>query len=321
MQRLKFVLGAALGLSPYAALLLLSGPQQMFNNLFLYPVILCGPARRLPLFGAEPFLVQIFFGMVLAAMANIVGGSLTVRARPEERRSRALLALALLGAGALPQAWQRLDIYHLLFVAFLVMGILPLTLFSIVSRQIGKRSPIWFALGATLIAATFVSVVAPMVPRIALIWFREGLRTTPSSNEFVYRGRRSFPGPPGKVESVRLMLDTLDRLSEPGERLFVGPGDLRRTNYCDTFIYHLMPKLQPATYFLEMNPRSANRPGSRLASDVMSADWLVLNHDWDHASEPNRSTEYGSAEAANVVKDRFRFSGRYGSYGLFQRKR
>src|SRR5438552_13682126 len=35
----------------------------------------------------------------------------------------------------------------------------------------------------------------------------------------------------------------------PGTTLFVGPLDLRRTNYNDTFIYHLMLQLRPATYF------------------------------------------------------------------------
>ena len=34
-----------------------------------------------------------------------------------------------------------------------------------------------------------------------------------------------------------------------GERLLVGPSDLRRTWYSDAFFYYLFPELTPATYF------------------------------------------------------------------------
>jgi hypothetical protein len=50
------------------------------------------------------------------------------------------------------------------------------------------------------------------------------------------------------------LLDRIERIAAPGDRLFVGPADLRRTNYNDTFLYHLLPQLRAATYFLEMNP-------------------------------------------------------------------
>jgi hypothetical protein len=321
-QRLRFALGATIGLIPFAVLLLLSGPEQLFNNIFLYPVLYSGPARRLPLFSAEPFAVRIFCALILIAIANVIVWFLAVRAHPQEWRNRALLAVALLGAGVVPQAWQRLDFYHSMFVAFLVLGLFPLTLFSIASRRTEHRASIWFALGATIIAATFIFAIAPLVPQLALTWFREGVQTTPAGVEFVHQGPRSFPVySQERVVAIGRMLDEIERLSKPGERLFVGPGDLRRTNYCDTFIYHLLPKLRPATYFLEMNPLSANRPGSRLASDIMSADWLVLNHEWDFTDEPNRSTEYGSAAPVNVVMERFQLAGQYGSFALFRRRR
>ena len=321
-QRLRFALGAVIGLAPYPALLLLSGFEQMFNNLFLYPVILSGPARRLPLFSAEPFVVRMFFALILTAAANIVVWFLAVRADPKEARNRALLALALLGAGVIPQAWQRADFYHVSFVAFLVFGILPLTVFSAVSKRIGHRAQIWCASGATLLVAACMGMMAPILPEFAVLCFSQALQTKPQGSEFVHHGQRSFPVfSPERVVAVGRMLDEIERQSKPGERLFVGPGDLRRTNYCDTFIYHLLPKLRPATYFLEMNPLSANRPGSRLASDIRSADWLVLNHEWDFGEEPNRSKEYGSAEPTDVVKEQFQFAGRYGAFGLFRRKR
>ena len=116
------------------------------------------------------------------------------------------------------------------------------------------------------------------------------------------------------------MLNQLDRMATPGQRLFVGPADLRRTNYNDTFIYYLMPQLHPATYFLEMNPLSANRPHSRLAADVATADWLILDHRWDVWKEPNESVKYGSDAPTQVVINQFQMCGQFGNYGLFRRR-
>jgi hypothetical protein len=320
-HRWQFALGAGVGLIPFAALFVLAGPEQFFNNIFLYPVVLSGPGRRIPLFSAEPTWVHLFYAMVAAVLANIIAAILAVRAHPAGRREKVLLALALLGAGVMPQAWQRLDIAHVLFVAFLVIGILPISLYALLARRSEKNQEHpWLALGSTALVLLLLAASTPSLFIAAVSGFRVALQTSPVGSAFIERGSRSFPvGPPERVASIGRMLDEIERLSKPGERLFVGPGDLRRTNYCDTFIYHLLPTLRPATYFLEMNPLSANRPGSRLAADVASADWLVLNRQWDVANEPNRSVEFGPPEAANVVRDRFQMQGIYGSFAIFRR--
>lgn len=106
----------------------------------------------------------------------------------------------------------------------------------------------------------------------------------------------------------------------PGQRLFVGPADLRRTNYNDTFIYYMLPHLQPATYFLEMNPGSANRPDSSLATDIASADWLVLNREFDRWDESNGSPKSASHAPIRVVQRQFELCGRFGSRDLYRRR-
>lgn len=320
--RWKFLLGLVIGLLPFAIVILVSGVEQVFNNIFLYPVVRSGPARRIPFALAEPLIGRLFFAMALAAVVNIVAGIRAVRAHSSGRRERVLLAFALFGTGVMPQAWQRLDLGHLLFVAFLIIGLLPLSLFSFAVRRGEKRREGWLALGSASIVTVLVIAVAPNLMKMDLSAFAEALRTSPAGSLFVQRGPRSFPvGPPERVVSIGRMLDNLERLSKPGERLFVGPGNLRQTTYNDTFIYHLVPSLRPATYFLEMNPRSANRPGSRLASDVLSADWLVLNGEWGITDESNRATESSSTEAADIVRDHFQIVGEYGSFSLLRRKR
>jgi hypothetical protein len=122
------------------------------------------------------------------------------------------------------------------------------------------------------------------------------------------------------LRATGALLDRLQQLAIPGDRLFVGPADLRRTNYNDTFLYHMLPQLRPATYFLEMNPGSANRSNSRLASDIRTADWLILNRAYDDWREENSSGRNGSDEPNLVVRTEFTLSGEFGDYLLYRRK-
>jgi hypothetical protein len=82
----------------------------------------------------------------------------------------------------------------------------------------------------------------------------------------------------------------------------------------DTSIYFLAPGLQPGSFFLEMNPGTANRPGSGLAGEVARADFLVLTR-YDQREEANASS--GSAEPKQGVARDFVFS-LYDQYQLFK---
>jgi hypothetical protein len=96
-----------------------------------------------------------------------------------------------------------------------------------------------------------------------------------------------------------------------GQRLFVGPIDLRRTPYSDAFFYFLYPELVPATYYIEMDPFDS-KPGSKLAGDVRSADWLILSGVWANWDEPNDSRRYGSDLPNEIVRAQFCQVGSYG---------
>ena len=85
----------------------------------------------------------------------------------------------------------------------------------------------------------------------------------------------------------------------------MGPADLSRTNYGDTFLYFLLPDLVPASRHLEMNPGLANRHGGGLAASLASADLLVLTDRFDGWAEPNNSTRPGDPTPGAVVDERF----------------
>jgi hypothetical protein len=101
------------------------------------------------------------------------------------------------------------------------------------------------------------------------------------------------------------LLPEVERVSDPGDRLFVGPRDLRQTPYSDAYLYYLLPDLTPATRFIEMDPGVADAEGSGLAEDLASADVVVLSRVWDAWAEPNDSRKVGSDEPVRVLEEQF----------------
>ncbi|HEY2139226.1 MAG TPA: hypothetical protein VGH00_04040, partial [Chthoniobacterales bacterium] len=210
-QQAKFGIGVIIGLSPLAVISYAAGPVQLFNNLFLYPVTLSAPARRLALLTAEPTLLRLFFAQLAAAIVNIVAAVLAVKARPSGRRERAFLALAILGAGIIPQAWQRLDLTHLFFVVFLIIGLLPLSIYFLAARKSENRRRRWLVLASAAAVVFFLAALAPSLPTSDFALFGEALRTSLAGSVSVQRGSRSFPvGSPQQVVEVGRMLDTLE---------------------------------------------------------------------------------------------------------------
>ena len=63
----------------------------------------------------------------------------------------------------------------------------------------------------------------------------------------------------------------------------------------------MLPELDPATHYIEMDPGVANAEGSGLADDLASADIAILSSIWDDWDEPNDSRDIGSAEAERVL--------------------
>jgi hypothetical protein len=67
----------------------------------------------------------------------------------------------------------------------------------------------------------------------------------------------------------------------------------------------MFPELEPATYYIEMDPGLADAEGSSLAADVASADWVILTGFWNGWREPNTSMEYGSDAPNQVLATQF----------------
>jgi DNA-binding transcriptional LysR family regulator len=127
-------------------------------------------------------------------------------------------------------------------------------------------------------------------------------------------GRTFYYGRQDVADAANAMLHEVPKVAKPGDRLFVGTSDLRKTPVSDAYLYYLLPKYPPATYYIEMDPGVANAKGSRLASDLRTADLAILSGIWLDWNEPNDSRKLGSDAPNRVLARDFCLVGSYGTY-------
>ncbi len=350
-SRVPVLLAAAVGLVPMWVQLVLAGPADSFRGMFVDPVFhlragrelprppswghldggLQAVAEEIPPWWKFPHLTAshtlfIWFFLMLAVAVGLLVLAIWLRRhdRPPSGRSTALLAVGLVSLGILPQGLQRPDSAHLLWVTCVPFPFLVPATIEVVRHwrpRIALRRAV-VAGGAVALAVTFC-FTSLFTFRYYLLHTRVGLDQVPRAFKVQRDDRYFYLGDFRAYEGVQAAVDELGRLSKPGDRLLVGPSDLRRTWYSDVFIYWLFPELDPATYYIEMDPGLANKPGSSLAADVDSADFVILTGLWDGWMEPNSSMDFGSDAPNQVLRDHFCVVGNYtdGQAVLYRRCR
>ena len=267
----------------------LTGPQQIFTWFFLLP------------------LVTLFIVAV---------GIWSVRRDRTDWRARVLLVGGLLGLGLMPQALQRADTTHFAWVSCVPFAFLPAAL-----AELGLHQPVAFVRKQ---AGAVAAVLTLLIPLLVIPYFTSRTyvdlvkQSRPGHEVFGYpvrySGRTFYLGAKDIAPVVQRMLDEVGPQTKPGQRLFVGTADLRKTPYSDAYLYYLLPKLTPGTRYIEMDPGMANAKGSGLAHEVATSDWLILSHIWDAWSEPNSSREFGPNGPNLEVKRHFCAVGSYAPY-------
>jgi hypothetical protein len=321
--------GFAAGLVPWVVHLAMAGPGAVFHGLVVDPLQLrAGNALPVPpptdrVAGFIEFFINLgspywpfakagyatqlriwFFLTILAVVLVVAVGAVAVR-RSGTVRARLLLALGVLGAGFLPTLLQRADASHLNNLGPVVFPAAVLAL----AELAGARRRLTRGLVGAGAAAHVLLLVTALVPSWTTVTYTDDVLVSVGQRQSMgvplrHRGR-TFNVARARRGAVRATLETVERVSRPGDRLFVGPRDLRRTPYNDTFLYYLLPQLDPATRFIYMNPAVALHESDQLADDVASADVLVLSDQWSRWNEPNDSVRYGSDRANRVVRDEF----------------
>jgi hypothetical protein len=344
----RLLAGLGAGLSLYVIHLVTAGPGKVVRGMVLDPVVFLRGGRRLPIpppldhldgflqrAGAidqldwpQPALstasqLTVWFFLLFAAVALLVAvGASGLRRDRTSFRSRALLTAALFSVGLLPQAVQRVDSAHLAWVSCVPLGLLPVAVAELLRRRAPRLAPArrGVVAGAGVLLA-LVLLVPHFTARTYTDYVLQSIDVHRIAFEIDHDGRRFYYGRNDVAQAAEPLLEDADRISEPGDRLFVGPTDLRKTPYSDAYLYYMLPELTPATYFIEMDPGVANRKGSRLADDLASADVVILSSVWNDWEEPNDSRKFGPNTPNQVLERDFCLVDEYGDglYELYER--
>jgi hypothetical protein len=334
----RLLLGLAIGIAPYAIHIATAGLGNVWRGMVVDPVFHLRGGRSLPIpppwshvdgFLQRAGLLQqlhwpvpgprasqqlfLWFFLLLGVIAFLlVEGWLAVRADKASLRARTLLVVALFSLGTLPQALQRVDSAHFAWVSAVPFGMLPVALFELARRVAPRVAPRRLSLAA---GAAVLALVILVLPAFTATRYADYALQTFDVHRHSYKiehdGRVFYYGKQDRATAANMVIAAAARISRPGQRLFVGPGDLRKTPYSDAYLYYELGDLVPATYYIEMDPGVANTAHSGLDKQLASADIVILSKIWDNWSEPNDSRKVGSDKSVKVLARDFCHVGTY----------
>src|SRR5947208_2273269 len=335
----------ALGASPYAIQLATAGVGATVSGMILDPVIYLRGGRRLPIpppwdhldgflqragniqqlswpvpsFSTAQQLTTWFFFLLATVLFLLLVARWRLRQNRTAFNPRVLATVAVFSLGLMPQAIQRVDSAHFAWVGCVPIAFLPIAVTEVLRSwrpRLHVRARNVLDGGGVLV---FLFAVLP--------YFTIRTYTDYSLQSFGYhriaykiehKGRIFYYGRPEAARAANELLPVADRISKPGDRLFVGPTDLRKTPYSDAYLYYMLPDLDPATYYIEMDPGVANGSGSRLASDLRSADIAILSSVWNDWDEPNDARKFGSNRPNEILKRDFCLVDTFGRGGVYE---
>lgn len=330
--RARFLGAGAAVLSLFAVQVAMAGLDNSVRGMILDPVFHLRGGRHLPLppswhafdgfliatgdndalkwpipHIASPAELTLWFFLLLAGVALLAGVSWWLwRRRRDDLRTLTLVLVTAFSLGILPQALQRPDTTHMAWVSCVPFGFFPIALVEIVRA---RRPTLSWGRGVMYGLAPMLVILYLVIPNFMIRDYADLSAQTfdvhRKSFAIEHDGRLFYYGRPDVPQVLSEILPLANKISKPGDRLFVGTGDLRKTPYSDAFLYFMLPKLTPATYFIEMDPGVANAKGSRLAKDVASANIVILSRVWDKWVEPNDSRVFGPETPNEVLKRDF----------------
>jgi hypothetical protein len=212
----------------------------------------------------------------------------------------------LLCLGLLPQALQRADAEHFLFVAVVI---LPIALAEWLPDRLGHQGdritrPAVIVSCLVVIASGLA--LAAVVPRPTVA--RHGDRVLLAA---------STADATALEEAATRVRSHLRR----DDRLFVGLTDMSQAGVNAAFLYFLLPRYIPNAYYLDLAPGVSERAGSRLLSDVKQADVLVLT---SYTSRQRRATfpyvREGSQLVNHYVAQHYCPVDRFGRFTVYLRR-
>ena len=337
--RKRVLSGFGIGISAYFVQLATAGPSETFTGMVIDPIFNLRGGRRLPIPPSWDYLDGFlqrsgaisppkwplpsletsqqlfvwFFLLIAVALLVPIVGRLAVKRDPQRFAARVLFAAGLFGLGMLPQGMQRVDSAHFSWVSCVSVALLPLAILEIVRLRRGRAPAQWQrAVCAIAVPVTVVLLIPHFTGWSYVDFVAQTFGRHRLAFEIERHGRRFYYGREDVAVAARAVLAEVPKVADPGDRLFVGPTDLRKTPYSDAYLYYLLPEYPPGTYFIEMDPGVANK-GTRMASDLARSRVAILSGVWTDWSEPNDSRNFGSTAATKVLRRNFCLVDSYGA--------
>lgn len=250
--------------------------------------------------------VHVALGLLVGAASLVV-----LVCRAFWRRTREDWAWALLCLAVVPQALQRVDVYHFAFAAVIVY---PLALAAGVDLARVDNLRTRRFLAPALV--TFLTVPALFF----LAWLAAS--STPIDKETVESDSRRITIPAERAGPTRALIRDVRALVPPGSAIFVGTDQMGRTSFNSFPVYYLLSEhYRFDSYYLELAAGVAERDGSGLSDDIRSADALVLS-----AFDPAVGDRLfphapsGFTEHDRTVREHFRQVSSHGPLTLYVRR-
>jgi hypothetical protein len=312
-ERQRLLVGVAVGLAPLLIHVVLAGPHSVWRSLKIGFGAREHPAR--PTFVSD--LAEAVALYALATFLALAAGILRERRARRDPEARVLLGAGLWGIAMVPFALGKLDEGHVIVSAIAVLAVLPAAALLLIRSDPLQRptSPAArrFALGAVLTVLFFACAEAIRFP---LYHQADQLLTGSRTSSFkVTNDGRSFRlADPTQAQQAQAILTDIDHLARPGDSVFVGPQDLRTAGSNGVFLYFLLPKLKPASYFMVVDRHTINRASNGFANELPHANFLILEAN----ASPTSATELGPPTANEIVANSFCLRGESGTYRLYE---
>ena len=297
--------GFVVGLLP--TLVLLAITPKAFVTSFLDRAARGAAESRLPIPPVFASDRNLFYVMLVATALVVVAAFL----RDESHMQN--VCVALFSLLLMPQALQRCDWIHLLFA-----GCVTIPAFvELIHRRLERISSLGLSTGAlAALAGISPLVAAPAQYGPALARAAVGPAFPPPTVQ--NQGRTLPVHGDQEAATIRAVLAAIERVSSPGDTVFVTYADLVRPLFSDISLYFLLPELRVTAYNLEITPGVTNQPRARLDRDVANADVLVL-HDFgtDRWKRDFPYSHPGWTKPAEVLRDQFCLVGEFGAYRVY----
>lgn len=300
-----WLLAFAIGSIPLVAWVAVVGPDDLMR--LADDLRSSREGRALPLPGPTTTVTGLVAATGLVAFGAAAAAFVLLRRDRFSWDGRVMLAITLLLVALMPATLERADSAHVFPVAAIALGLAPLVLRELVDLRAGSWSSVGLvAISAVVvIAGLHVAIVTLHAQAIELRGSEQGVKVANGDRKFLIDD-------PEAAADLNALIPEVDARTEPGDTIFVGPSDLTRTVYSDTFLYFLFPDLMPASIYTELNAGTANGPDSELPKELESADVLLLTD--RHEPDTAASAEPGSDAAQRVLEDRFCRVASRGSY-------